>query len=179
VVNFDIVDGMLFEAHSALLKMQAQERQVVDPNRLFDQHHRAFLAACSTARDQFRGSDANAHERAIKVWRVGWENGLKTTGDWVLYDFMRTDRNQALHEGQSKRKTKTEQVPVSPYQDGSSPVTGTGGMINDGPQRASLPVNKRHYFYEIAGVEQDVTKVCAAYLASLQKMATDARAANL
>jgi hypothetical protein len=180
-MNLDIVDAKLLDAHSALREMQAQERKAVDPNRVFERNHTAFLAACDTLRDQFHQRSDRTRNAAIKAWKDGWEEQLKTTGDRALYDFMHDDRNNALHKGQSVRTAKTKELQIgNHYQDDGCTISGTGGMIGDGrPQRAPLVVKKPHYVYEIAGVEQDVTKVCAAYWALLQRMVTDFRAAKL
>jgi hypothetical protein len=177
--NIDLVDAKLFDAGSALRKMQAQEKRAVDPNREYVSNHATFLAACGTVDDLFYERDDRKRDAAIKAWKKDWENKL-SPDDRQVYDFMREDRNTELHEGQSVRETKTEQVAVGNfYQDDRSTITGTGGMIDDGPQRAPLVINKQRYVYEIGGVERNVTKVCEAYLALLQKMAADARASNL
>jgi hypothetical protein len=167
--NIDLVDAKLFDAGSALRKMQAQEKRAVDPNREYVSNHAAFLAACGTVDDLFYERDDRKRDAAIKVWKKDWENKLSQE-DRQVYDFMREDRNTELHEGQSVRETKTEQVAVGNlYQDDGCTITGTGGMIGDGPQRAPLVIYKPRYVYEIGGVERDVTKVCEVYLALLQK----------
>jgi hypothetical protein len=90
---------------------------------------------------------------------------------------MQNDRNNALHQGQSKRTEKKKEVKIGPhYQDDAYTISGGTGI--PGVHQPST-FQKSHYVYDIKGVEREVTEVCAAYLALLQRLAADARAAKL
>jgi hypothetical protein len=176
IVDFDVVDTKLYDAWSCLREMQAQERKAFDPNRRFEVNHAGFLAACATARNAFHQRGGGPRDKAIKDWKSAWVTNL-TPHDKQLYEYMQHDRDKVVHQGQSKRIEKKEEVKIGPhYQDDAYTMSGGTGI--PGVHQPST-FKKSHYLYEINGVQRDVTAVCAEYLELLKRLAADARAAKL
>lgn len=89
---------------------------------------------------------------------------------------MQGGRDKALHAGRSERNEKTKVLKVGNfYQDDSCIMTGNAGP----PGTEGATILKPHYTYKVGETERDVTDVCAEYLALLQRLAADAKAAKL
>jgi hypothetical protein len=75
---------------------------------------------------------------------------------------------------------KTEEVKVGvggSYSDDSGTLTSMGSNI-PGSGMGGGVVYKPHYYFTIDDVERDVTEVCAEFLALLERMVAQFKAAN-
>jgi hypothetical protein len=166
------IDKKLREAAHFLNEMRKQEQKAFGDREPFDFNLSAFLNAATSARVAYRKEQDRERNAAIKNWKAAWENGL--TGDAKrIYDFMQVDRVAEVHKGGSSRDVKNNAIKVGVgvvYSDGSGTLTVMGSNI-PGSGMAGAVLTKPHYYFTIDGIERDVTKVCAEYLALLERMA--------
>jgi hypothetical protein len=152
------------EAHFFLHLMTEQEPRITGDKEPFDFCLSAFLNAAMSGGFQYRQNPTR--NKAIKAWRGQWENNLSPE-EKTLYEFMRKDRVDEVHDSGSSRDVGQEGVPlpIGEHRIGGSIFTITGP-----PDMEPSVVYRPTYSFTTGGAERKVTEACAAYLALLQRM---------
>jgi hypothetical protein len=157
------------EAHFFLRKMIEQEPRFVGDKEPFDYYLSAFLSAAMSVRGGFQIRQDRPRNTAIKAWRAQWERNLSAE-ERSLYDFMRKDRVDEVHDSGSSRNVGQEGVE---FGIGTHPLDGgtltIGGIFGTPPTVVYRPT----YSFTIDRTDRKVTEACGAYLALLQRMVTD------
>jgi len=146
--------------------MTEQEPRMIGDKEPFDYYLSAFLNAAMSVRGGFQYRQNPIRNKAIKAWRGQWENNLSPE-EKTLYEFMRKDRVDEVHDSGSSRDVRQEGVPlpIGEHRIGGSIITITGP-----PDMEPSVVYRPTYSFTIGGAERKVTEACAAYLALLQRM---------
>jgi hypothetical protein len=169
-MNLEQVEKKLREADFFLAKMHEQERRAFGDKEPFDFFLSAFLNAARTG-DKLLGHQQGA---TYRTWRQAWDARL-SPGEKCLIEFMIKDRNVDVHGRGSRRRVKSEQIPVSggaPYSDNSGTLTVAAPPRTLMPDkvRPDATIFKPSYRFTIAGTERGATEACAEYLSLLSRM---------
>jgi hypothetical protein len=160
------------EAQFFLRLMIEQEPRMIGDKEPFDYYLSAFLNAGMSVRGGFQYRQNSIRNKAIKAWRGQWEDDLSLE-EKTLYEFMRKDRVDEVHDSGSSRDVGQEGVPLPigthHIEGGIITISGPPGME---PAIAYRPT----YSFTIGGAERKVTEACAAYLTLLQRMVTQCEA---
>jgi len=160
------------EADFFLRKMIEQEPRIIGDKDPFDYYLSAFLSAAMSVRGGFQYRQNRPRNNAIKAWREQWESDL-TPEERTLYDFMRKDRVDEIHDSGSSRDVGQEGVP---FAIGTHHVDGGSVTISGPPGMEPAVAYRPTYSFTIGRAERKVTKACAAYLALLQRMVAQCEA---
>jgi len=174
-LNIKIAKKKLREARFFLSHMIEQERMAGDEEP-FNFYLSAFLSAGMSVRDAFHVEQDRNRNNAIKAWKKVWEVRL-TPEEKRLYDFMREDRKHEVHRSGSSRKAGTENRELGP----GTHKLASGTMEVFGPPGVSplATIQTPAYYFTIAGTERKATEACSKYLALLERMVADFKAAPL
>ena len=168
------IEKKLREVGFFLNQMRDRESSAFADKEPFDFYLSAFLGAGIAFREAFHYKQDRSRNSAIKAWRNQWENSLSPT-EKSLFDFMRKDRVADFHLSGSTRGVKTEEINIAGggYTDksGSGEVFGPPGM-------PPAYIIKPAYFFTITEVDRKATEACAEYLALLERMLADFKAAH-
>jgi hypothetical protein len=152
--------------------MIEQEPWIIGDKAPFDYFLSAFLNAGMSVRGSFQYRQSRQRNQAIKAWRTQWEN-LLSPEERRLYEFMRKDRVDEVHDSGSSRTVGQEGIPLPM---GTSQIDGGTIFIRGPPGMEPAVAYRPTYSFTIGGAERNVTEACAEYLALLQRLVAQFRA---
>jgi hypothetical protein len=169
-MNIENVEKKQREARFFLSKMIEQESRAFGEREPFDFYLSAFLSASRSIDYRLR------HEQAViyPAWRNSWNSTLAASDDQLM-KYMADDRILEVHESGSGRNATVEysDIPGSTYSDDSGVLT-----VFAPPGTPLGTIGKPAYYFTIGGANRRVTEACTDYLALLDRMVTDFKAAN-
>jgi hypothetical protein len=171
-IGYRATSQKIAEADFFLRKMIEQEPRIIGDKDPFDYYLSAFLSAAMSVRGGFQYRHNRPRNSAIKAWRAQWESNL-TPEEASLYDFMRKDRVDEVHDSGSSRDVGQEGVP---FPIGTHHVDGGIVTISGPPGMEPSVAYRPTYSFTIDRAERKVTEACAAYLALLQRMVAQCEA---
>ena len=168
------IEKKLREAGFFLNQMRDRESRAFGDREQFDFYLSACLGAARSVDYRLRHEQPNTYP----VWRKNWDESL-TPSEAGLIKFMVDDRNVEVHESGSSRGVKDERIKIpGTYSDPSGTVTVSGPppVLGAGPQEAFII--KSAYYFTMDGVDRKATEACAEYLALLERMVAEFKAAH-
>jgi hypothetical protein len=170
-MDLERIEKKLREAGFFLNQMRDREGRAFGDKEPFDFYLSACLGAARSVDYRLRHEQPNTYP----TWRGTWDATL-TSAEQQLIKFMVDDRNVEVHESGSTRGVKTEEIKIAgSYSDKSGTLEVSGG-IPGMPSHAHII--KPSYFFTIDGVDRKATEACAEYLALLERMLAEFKAAH-
>ena len=169
-MNIQNVEKKQREGRFFLSKMTEQESRAFGERESFDFYLSAFLSASRSIDYRLR------HEQSANypAWRDSWNAALAPNDDQLM-KYMADDRALEVHRSGSGRNATVEysDIPSSTYSDGSGVLT-----VFAPPGTPLGTIGKPAYYFTIGGAYKRVTEACTDYVALLDRMVTDFKAAN-
>jgi hypothetical protein len=172
-VDIQKAEDKLREARLFLDKMVEEERPLSRDKEAFNRYLNAFLRAGMTVWECFYAQQNPERDKKVKDWRERWKDGLASENK-ALYEFMQKNWGREVHAQSTALKVKTERRIID---DVHVDKTGRFETIRAPGTEPSYVENSEEYHFTIEKVDRKVTEVCGEYLALLDRMVAEFKAA--